>query len=146
METVNLFSQICQWSTYLKLVDHFEACRSVIFYSNSMISSTIFLETFFGFVDFPRKSCSPSSIMTHGHTSTLIGFFLLLLTTLDLFVSPITASSFDHRYNVGDTVPLFVNIVGPLNNPRLVIAVFKISLYSDWEMLYVESMLVYFRA
>ncbi|KAL7617505.1 transmembrane 9 superfamily member 5 [Lactuca sativa] len=82
-----------------------------------MISSTIFLETFFGFVDFPRKSCSPSSIMTHGHTSTLIGFFLLLLTTLDLFVSPITASSFDHRYNVGDTVPLFVNIVGPLNNP-----------------------------
>ncbi|KAI3511901.1 hypothetical protein L1887_19061 [Cichorium endivia] len=55
--------------------------------------------------------------MTHCHTSTRIRFLLLLLTTLDLLISPITASSVDHRYNVGDTVPLFANIVGPLNNP-----------------------------
>ncbi|KAI3738612.1 hypothetical protein L2E82_28649 [Cichorium intybus] len=55
--------------------------------------------------------------MTHCHTSTRINFLLLLLATLDLFISPITASSFDHRYNVGDSVPLFANIVGPLNNP-----------------------------
>ncbi|KAL8204778.1 hypothetical protein R6Q57_010401 [Mikania cordata] len=50
-------------------------------------------------------------------TSALIRFFLLQLITLNLVFSPITASSFDHRYNVGDNVPLFANIVGPLNNP-----------------------------
>ncbi|KAL4560782.1 hypothetical protein LXL04_032936 [Taraxacum kok-saghyz] len=55
--------------------------------------------------------------MTHSHISTLICFLLLLLTTLDVSVSPITASSIDHRYNVGDTVPLFASIIGPLNNP-----------------------------
>ncbi|KAJ0612644.1 hypothetical protein HanHA300_Chr01g0029731 [Helianthus annuus] len=54
-------------------------------------------------------------------------FFLLLLITLNLIFPQITASSFDHRYSVGDNVPLFANIVGPLNNPRLVICVFLIS-------------------
>ncbi|MFS7908061.1 putative nonaspanin (TM9SF) [Helianthus anomalus] len=44
-------------------------------------------------------------------------FFLLLLITLNLNFPQITASSFDHRYSVGDNVPLFANIVGPLNNP-----------------------------
>ncbi|KAJ9558959.1 LOW QUALITY PROTEIN: hypothetical protein OSB04_013573, partial [Centaurea solstitialis] len=51
-------------------------------------------------------------------SSTLIRISLLLSITLDLFFPQITASSFDHhRYNVGDNVPLFANIVGPLNNP-----------------------------
>ncbi|KVI00070.1 Nonaspanin (TM9SF) [Cynara cardunculus var. scolymus] len=50
-------------------------------------------------------------------TSTLIRISFLLSIALDLLVSPITASSYDHRYNVGDNVPLFANIVGPLNNP-----------------------------
>ncbi|KAF5823277.1 putative nonaspanin (TM9SF) [Helianthus annuus] len=44
-------------------------------------------------------------------------FFLLLLITLNLIFPQITASSFDHRYSVGDNVPLCANIVGPLNNP-----------------------------
>ncbi|KAI3826389.1 hypothetical protein L1987_00437 [Smallanthus sonchifolius] len=74
-----------------------------------------FLETLFNFVDFPPKSSSRSSIMAQ--KSTLIRFFLLLLLTLNLVFPPITASSFDHRYSVGDNVPLFANIVGPLNNP-----------------------------
>nr|XP_043610594.1 transmembrane 9 superfamily member 5-like [Erigeron canadensis] len=54
--------------------------------------------------------------MTQKNT-TFIHMFLVVLTTLEILVSPIIASSFDHRYNVGDDVPLFVNIIGPLNNP-----------------------------
>ncbi|KAI7727155.1 hypothetical protein M8C21_029990 [Ambrosia artemisiifolia] len=46
-----------------------------------------------------------------------VPFFLLILITLNLVSTPIIASSFDHRYSVGDNVPLFANIVGPLNNP-----------------------------
>ncbi|XP_019164119.1 PREDICTED: transmembrane 9 superfamily member 5-like isoform X2 [Ipomoea nil] len=40
----------------------------------------------------------------------------LLLMLLTVVVTA-TASPNDHRYNVGDEVPLFVNKVGPLNNP-----------------------------
>ncbi|XP_059627619.1 transmembrane 9 superfamily member 5 [Cornus florida] len=46
-----------------------------------------------------------------------INLILVLLTTLGFSVSCTTASASDHRYNVGDRVPLFVNKVGPLNNP-----------------------------
>ncbi|XP_076911675.1 transmembrane 9 superfamily member 5-like [Bidens hawaiensis] len=52
-----------------------------------------------------------------GQISILISLFILLLVTLNLIFPQITASSFDHRYSVGDNVPLFANIVGPLNNP-----------------------------
>lgn len=45
----------------------------------------------------------------------------VFLLTLVGFPPPFVKSSpSDHRYNVGDEVPLFVNKVGPLNNPRLV--------------------------
>lgn len=43
-----------------------------------------------------------------------ISLILLLLTNL----RSISSSLDNHRYNVGDHVPLFVNKVGPLNNPR----------------------------
>lgn len=47
---------------------------------------------------------------------------LNLLFALLLIVSPgnrrAAASPEDHRYNVGDPVPLFANKVGPLRNPR----------------------------
>lgn len=43
---------------------------------------------------------------------------VVLLTTLVLLSAPsASASATDHRYNVGDRVPLFVNKVGPFNNP-----------------------------
>lgn len=42
-----------------------------------------------------------------------ISLILLLLTNL----RSISSSLDNHRYNVGDHVPLFVNKVGPLNNP-----------------------------
>lgn len=42
----------------------------------------------------------------------VVPFQLLLMVALSL------ASPNDHRYNIGDEVPLFVNKVGPLNNPR----------------------------
>lgn len=41
----------------------------------------------------------------------------LLLILLTVVVTA-TASPNDHRYNVGEEVPLYVNKVGPLNNPR----------------------------
>ncbi|KAI3780177.1 hypothetical protein L2E82_10148 [Cichorium intybus] len=53
-----------------------------------------------------------------------MSFFLL---NLNLYLSDgiflwsqkmAASSSVDHRYNVGDVVPLFANIVGPLNNPN----------------------------
>ncbi|XP_057974782.1 transmembrane 9 superfamily member 5-like [Malania oleifera] len=51
----------------------------------------------------------------------LLGLFL---TTLGFPWA--TLSSEDHRYNVGDDVPLFVNKVGPLNNPS------ETYQYFDW--------------
>ena len=43
---------------------------------------------------------------------------LLFFITLGFSFRFVTPSADDHRYNVGDHVPLFVNKVGPLNNPR----------------------------
>ncbi|KAI8524337.1 hypothetical protein RHMOL_Rhmol13G0142700 [Rhododendron molle] len=43
---------------------------------------------------------------------------VLLIATLGFLLPSGTASPSDHHYNVGDHVPLFVNKVGPLNNPR----------------------------
>ncbi|XP_068661809.1 transmembrane 9 superfamily member 2-like [Aristolochia californica] len=40
-----------------------------------------------------------------------------LLVSLQIFAIIAKASASDHRYNVGDRVPLLVNKVGPLNNP-----------------------------
>ncbi|GKU93832.1 hypothetical protein SLEP1_g7395 [Rubroshorea leprosula] len=40
-----------------------------------------------------------------------------LILVLSASLRSATASPDDHRYNVGDHVPLFVNRVGPLNNP-----------------------------
>ncbi|CAL9000017.1 unnamed protein product [Prunus brigantina] len=42
---------------------------------------------------------------------------LVLLTILTFSALSATASASDRSYNVGDHVPLFVNKVGPLNNP-----------------------------
>ncbi|XP_034688990.1 transmembrane 9 superfamily member 5-like [Vitis riparia] len=42
---------------------------------------------------------------------------LLFFTTLGFSFGFVTPSAEDHRYNVGDHVSLFVNKVGPLNNP-----------------------------
>ncbi|KAL3518541.1 hypothetical protein ACH5RR_021130 [Cinchona calisaya] len=47
-----------------------------------------------------------------------MGFSILMLSLIFLhFLSSSEASPSDHSYNVGDEVPLFVNKVGPLNNP-----------------------------
>ncbi|KAL5537708.1 hypothetical protein UlMin_046224 [Ulmus minor] len=43
--------------------------------------------------------------------------YVLLLFTFAFLAPSTTASANDHRYNVGDHVPLFVNKVGPLHNP-----------------------------
>ena len=43
---------------------------------------------------------------------------LLFFTTLGFSFGFVTPLAQDHRYNVGDHVSLFVNKVGPLNNPR----------------------------
>ncbi|EXB38443.1 Putative phagocytic receptor 1b [Morus notabilis] len=61
-----------------------------------------------------------AAFATMGNGTLKMNFLLLLvlLTTLVLFSAPsASASASDHRYNVGDHVPLFVNKVGPLNNP-----------------------------
>ncbi|KAJ7947991.1 Transmembrane 9 superfamily member [Quillaja saponaria] len=50
-------------------------------------------------------------------TSFLEVRLFLVFLTLALSTRLSTASPADHRYNVGDQVPLFVNKVGPLNNP-----------------------------
>ncbi|PON52598.1 Nonaspanin [Trema orientale] len=42
---------------------------------------------------------------------------LFLVMTTILIAHSASATTKDHRYNVGDHVPLFVNKVGPLNNP-----------------------------
>ncbi|XP_015872609.2 transmembrane 9 superfamily member 5 isoform X1 [Ziziphus jujuba] len=42
---------------------------------------------------------------------------LVLFTFLACLAPSATASAIDHRFNVGDHVPLFVNKVGPFNNP-----------------------------
>ncbi|KAH7561235.1 hypothetical protein ACOSQ2_016349 [Xanthoceras sorbifolium] len=45
-------------------------------------------------------------------------FVLVVFLTVVGFPARLaTSSPYDHRYNVGDQVPLFVNKVGPLNNP-----------------------------
>jgi hypothetical protein len=48
---------------------------------------------------------------------TQIIIFLSLFTALGFSVHRAAASQYDHRYDVGDHVPFFVNKVGPLNNP-----------------------------
>ncbi|KAI4334237.1 hypothetical protein L6164_018953 [Bauhinia variegata] len=51
-------------------------------------------------------------------TKAFQAFALFLLwTALQLSAPSVAASPADHRYNVGDQVPFFVNKVGPLNNP-----------------------------
>ncbi|CAM8913435.1 unnamed protein product [Rhodiola kirilowii] len=42
---------------------------------------------------------------------------LLLLILLGFWIIKVRSSSGEHRYNVGDQVPLFVNKVGPFSNP-----------------------------
>lgn len=42
----------------------------------------------------------------------------VLFAALSFTDSSAAASPSEHRYNVRDRVPLFVNKVGPLNNPR----------------------------
>lgn len=43
---------------------------------------------------------------------------VLVFSTILTFSAPsATSSASDHSYNVGDNVPLFVNKIGPLNNP-----------------------------
>ncbi|KAF6165948.1 hypothetical protein GIB67_012845 [Kingdonia uniflora] len=44
------------------------------------------------------------------------GVFIIVLA-LVISVRPVVTSSADHRYSVGDNVPLYANKVGPLNNP-----------------------------
>ncbi|KAL7202262.1 hypothetical protein ACSBR1_033856 [Camellia fascicularis] len=56
--------------------------------------------------------------MTQQSQTPRILLLLVSLTSLCLSLPSSTASpQTDHRYNVGDHVPLFVNKVGPLNNP-----------------------------
>ncbi|PQP99172.1 transmembrane 9 superfamily member 5 [Prunus yedoensis var. nudiflora] len=52
-----------------------------------------------------------------GNEALQISLPLVLLTILTFSAPSATASASDRRYNVGDHVPLFVNKVGPLNNP-----------------------------
>ncbi|KAK0604006.1 hypothetical protein LWI29_011112 [Acer saccharum] len=42
---------------------------------------------------------------------------VFLLTVLGFAARLASSSPYDHRYNVGDHIPLFVNKIGPLNNP-----------------------------
>ncbi|WCJ41821.1 Transmembrane 9 superfamily member 5 [Euphorbia peplus] len=42
---------------------------------------------------------------------------LLIYTIISFSIKSATSSPADHRYNVGHTVPLFVNKIGPLQNP-----------------------------
>ncbi|XAR60135.1 hypothetical protein NMG60_11033387 [Bertholletia excelsa] len=49
--------------------------------------------------------------------TTSILLLLVFLTPFDFSLPSAAASENDHRYSVGDDVPLFVNKVGPLNNP-----------------------------
>ncbi|KAJ4968645.1 hypothetical protein NE237_015346 [Protea cynaroides] len=44
-------------------------------------------------------------------------YFLLVFTSLVISHQPARSTPENHRYSVGDIVPLFVNKVGPLNNP-----------------------------
>ncbi|CAK9171335.1 unnamed protein product [Ilex paraguariensis] len=50
-------------------------------------------------------------------TTRINHFLLLVVTYLAILLPSVSASPSDHRYNVGDDVPLFVNKVGSLNNP-----------------------------
>lgn len=43
---------------------------------------------------------------------------LAIISPGNRFAAAAAASPEDHRYNVGDPVPLFANRVGPLHNPR----------------------------
>ncbi|CAM6034812.1 unnamed protein product [Sphagnum compactum] len=46
-------------------------------------------------------------------------FFFFLVPTLLVFFLPVsTATEYDHKYSVGDKVMLWVNKVGPYNNPQ----------------------------
>lgn len=65
-----------------------------------MVSSTMALTAARSAVPLSLYMCKPPGM------SVLFLFFATL------------GFSFGHRYNVGDHVPLFVNKVGPLNNPR----------------------------
>ncbi|XP_052178171.1 transmembrane 9 superfamily member 5 [Diospyros lotus] len=47
----------------------------------------------------------------------IVLFWVLVAAALSSVPPSAAASRNDHRYNVGDRVPLFVNKVGPLNNP-----------------------------
>lgn len=53
-----------------------------------------------------------------GTESFEMSLVLVFLTILTFSAPSATSSASDHSYNVGDNVPLFVNKIGPLNNPR----------------------------
>lgn len=64
-------------------------------------------------------SLSPRRFSSMNQPSRITILWVLLISTLGFSLpSSATASPSDHHYNVGDHVPLFVNKVGPLNNPR----------------------------
>ncbi|XP_028756875.1 transmembrane 9 superfamily member 5 [Neltuma alba] len=68
-------------------------------------------------IRFSPQCVSPSSASA-SMTKVPQAFHLFLLcTALALSSSLVAASPADRRYNVGDPIPLFVNKVGPLNNP-----------------------------
>lgn len=56
-----------------------------------------------------------------GNEALQMSLPLVLLTILTFSAPSATASASDRSYNVGDHVPLFVNKVGPLNNPRYIL-------------------------
>ncbi|KAB1227197.1 putative phagocytic receptor 1b [Morella rubra] len=62
------------------------------------------------------QTLSPPGSMPMSKPSkiVLLSVLFVALSFADRFA---TASPYDHRYNVGDAVPLFANKVGPLNNP-----------------------------
>lgn len=50
--------------------------------------------------------------------TTTVGSFSLLILTVILIASPVFASESDHKYEAGEHVTLWVNKVGPYNNPQ----------------------------
>lgn len=67
-------------------------------------------------MSFHSKAISLSSISMSKLSQ--IKLLALLFTALSFTDHSATASLNHHRYNIGGPVPLYVNKVGPLNNPR----------------------------
>ncbi|KAG7947551.1 hypothetical protein I3843_14G100900 [Carya illinoinensis] len=66
-------------------------------------------------MSFHSKAISLSSISMSKLSQ--IKLLVILFTALSFTDRSATASPNHHRYNIGDLVPLYVNKVGPLNNP-----------------------------